>query len=50
MLSCWPNLLSFFGLLLFSPFFSSMGLLYGVGVFGLIVFSHSPDLALLTQF
>ena len=41
MLSCSPNLLSF--CLLFSPILPSMGWLCGDGVFGLIVFSLSPD-------
>ena len=47
MLSCYPNLL-FLPPTIFS--FSSFHGLCGVGVFGLLVFSHSPDRALLTLF
>ena len=45
MLSCRHDLLFLWCLLLFYFFLPSMGWLYGVGVFGLIVFSLSPCLA-----
>ena len=41
MLSCWHDLLFLFCLLLFYLFLPSIGWLCGVGVFGLIEYSHS---------
>ena len=41
MLSCWHDLLFLFCILLFYLFLSSMGWLWGVGVFGLIECPHS---------
>ena len=45
MRSCLQDLLVLWCLLLFYLFLPSMGWLFGVGVFGLIVFSLSPGLA-----